>query len=126
MGMGASSMRLNRTDARCLGVCAGIADYYSRDIWLVRIVALTLLIFIGSWVFIAYLIGWVFLKDNPDISRKEKQVKNRFENLKHSFVRPGAVDDIAKRFERMEKKLRRLEAHVTSPEFKLRRKFDNL
>jgi len=39
----------------------------------------------------------------PGIFLKKKLVKKRFENLKHSFTSTDAVDDIAKRFERMEK-----------------------
>ncbi len=116
----------NSEDAICCGVCAGLADYFNWDVWLVRIIALTLLVFTNSFVFVAYIFGWIFLKDNPDIPRNRTKINRRFENLKHSFTGTGAVDDICKRFERTEKRLRRLEAHVTSPEFKLRREFDNL
>lgn len=38
MSMGAGSMRLNRADGRCLGVCAGIADWLDIPATLVRIV----------------------------------------------------------------------------------------
>ena len=116
----------NTEDAIIGGVCAGIADYFDWHVWLVRIIALSLLVFTNSFAFFLYIIGWIFLKDNPDIPRNRARVNKRFENLKHSFDRTGVVDDICRRFERSEKRLRRLEAHVTSPEFKLRREFDNL
>ena len=38
MSSGPSSMRLNREDARCLGVCAGLADWLDVPSTLVRIV----------------------------------------------------------------------------------------
>jgi len=116
----------NSEDAICCGVCAGIADYFDWDVWLVRIVALSLLVFTNSFAFFLYICGWICLKDNPDIPRNRARLNKRFENLKQSFARTGVVDDIGRRFERTEKRLRRLEAHVTSPEFKLRHEFDNL
>ena len=117
----------NPDDAILGGVCAGIADYFDWHIWMVRLVALTLLVFTNSFAFVAYIIAWVCLKNDPAIpTRKQRRMKRRIENLKDSFSSTGAIDDIAKRFERMEKRLRGLEAHVTSPGFKLRREFDNL
>lgn len=116
----------NSEDAIIAGVCAGLADYFDWRVWMVRIVALTLLVFTNSFAFVAYIIAWICLKDNPDISREKEYVRKRFENLKHAFASTGALDEMNKCFERIEKRLRRLEAHVTSPEFKLRREFDNL
>ena len=116
----------NSEDAIIGGVCAGIADYFDWHIWLVRIVALSLLVFTNSFAFFLYIFGWIFLKNDPNIPRNRERVNKRYENLKHSFARTGAVDDICRRFERTEIRLRRLEAHVTSPAFKLRREFDNL
>jgi len=116
----------NTEDAIIGGVCAGIADYFDWHVWLVRIVALSLLVFTNSFAFFAYICCWVCLKDNPDIANRKTYIKKRIENLKHSFDRSSTIDEMSRCFERIEKRLRRLEAHVTSPEFKLRREFDKL
>jgi phage shock protein C len=45
------------------GVCGGLADYFSVDVTLVRIIALVALF--GGVGFFVYLAGWVIIPENP-------------------------------------------------------------
>ena len=40
------------------GVCAGLADYFGVETWIVRLLAITGLIFAGFITFTAYIAAW--------------------------------------------------------------------
>jgi len=108
------------------GVCAGIAEYFGLEIWLVRVVAVALAIFTSfNPVVLLYIVLWIVLD-----ARKEpaedfgRDVKGHVWQAGRS---PGqAFRDVVGRFELIESRLRKMEATVTSREFQLRREIDNL
>ncbi|PTQ13473.1 stress-responsive transcriptional regulator [Sphingomonas oleivorans] len=64
--MSAKQFRLNKSDARLMGVCAGIGDYTGLDPLIVRLVTvlLTLCAF-GPAMLLAYLIIGLIATDRP-------------------------------------------------------------
>jgi phage shock protein C len=53
-----NSFRLNKTDGKIMGVCAGLADYSGIDVSIVRIAAVLLtLLGVGSTVLLYLLVG---------------------------------------------------------------------
>ena len=109
------------------GVCAGIADYFGLDRWLVRIIAITLFLFTNSLVIFIYIIAWIILKDKPsdyidDVLEKELA----FARLKRKITGKNAYVDTVSQFDQLELRLRRLEAYITSKQYKLRKEFNNL
>lgn len=62
------------------GVCAGIAQHFGYEVWLVRIVAISglLLSFTGGFFFAAYIGAWFILDIKPGSEKNAKQAnKNR-------------------------------------------------
>jgi len=49
------------------GVCAGIAEYFDLDVTLIRVVWLVAAIFMPPFWFIAYIIGWIVMPEEPEI-----------------------------------------------------------
>lgn len=49
------------TNKRLGGVCAGIAEYFGLETWLVRILTVTALFFIGPFILFLYVMGWFVL-----------------------------------------------------------------
>ena len=47
------------------GVCAGLADYFGVETWIVRLLAITGLIFAGFITFTAYIAAWFLLDKKP-------------------------------------------------------------
>jgi phage shock protein PspC (stress-responsive transcriptional regulator) len=47
------------------GVCAGVAEYFDLDVTLVRVVWLIVACF-GGGGFVAYLIAWIVMPNQPD------------------------------------------------------------
>ena len=54
---------LSENDRIIAGVCAGYAEYFETDPWLVRIIFIVLTIFGGSGILL-YLISWFMIPDN--------------------------------------------------------------
>jgi len=61
---------LNRENAWGLGVCAGIADYFSLDPALIRVGAIVGAMFMPKTLIAAYLVSWLVLDDR--IIRKSR------------------------------------------------------
>ncbi len=111
-------------NAKIKGVCAGLADYLGISVVLIR-VALVIAIFVtGPWVIVAYIItAWV-LDDAPkDLFESEAEAEF-WRNVRREPS--GTAHDLRHKFRELEKRLRGMEAHVTSSEFELNRKFRDL
>ena len=124
------------------GICAGVADHYGWEVWLVRIVAITALIFISKITLIVYIVAWVVLekapKGQPPSERVVKETTSyeysddgRKVEIKTRVWEAGeapkdALKDIAVRFDAMEHSVRAMERYVTSSEYKVRQEFNRL
>ena len=129
------------------GVCAGVAEYFGWELWLVRIITVSGFLLTGSAFFVGYIIAWMVLDkktidheaDNHQVieneftsdSKPKKATKKTKVEVKSKVWQAGeppaiAFNDIERRFGRLEKRLRRMESYVTSSEFELNREFRNL
>ena len=53
-----------KSEGKIAGVCAGIADYFGMETWLVRILTITaFLLLAGPFVLVAYIALWLILED---------------------------------------------------------------
>lgn len=135
------------------GVCAGIANYFGWELWVVRIIAVTALILATKVTFVAYIVAWVVLDKEPkakkskstygkagfdedeqttrEETRIERTSDGRTIEVKTRVWEAGkaphlAMDDIELEFSRMEKTLRNMETYVTSSEFQVLQEFKKL
>ena len=130
------------------GVCAGLANYFGWELWVVRIIAVTALILATKVTFVAYVIAWVVLdkqskvkKSNASFSEEEQTIREetriertsdgRTIEVKTRVWEAGkaphqAMDAIELEFARMEKTLRNMETYVTSSEFRVLQEFKSL
>ncbi|MCG9696238.1 envelope stress response membrane protein PspC [Shewanella sp. Isolate11] len=112
------------------GVCAGIADYFNFETWLVRVLAASIFLLGGSGiVIIIYVLLWMILDIKPG-SSKSKQSHKEIE-LKKKVWQAGepataALKDVSSQFRQLEIRLQNLERHVTSDTFDLKREINNL
>lgn len=140
-------------NARIAGVCAGIANYFGLERWLVRILVVTAFFLLaGPFVFIAYVACWFILDTKPkgvasatkDLFSKAKGHvgkgwRNSYTGEEHSqkvsvktkVWQAGeppkqAFHDIAGRFRDAELRLRKVEKYVTSKEYQLNREISRL
>lgn len=122
------------------GVCAGLASYLGWEVWIVRIIAVTSLVFATSFTFVAYCAMWFIVDTKPKASADpmvketvttERTADGRKIEVKTRVWEAGetpkeALRDIQQRFDEMEQSLRCMESYVTSSEYKVRQEFNRL
>jgi len=113
------------------GVCAGLADYFGLEVWVVRIVVITVSL-LGAFalVLIAYIALTLMLEKQPQQYRDTLR-SQQSHTLKSSPWEQGKTaqellqtlhDDLSD----AELRVRRMEAYVPSDAFKVNREFRNL
>lgn len=64
----------SRKDEKIAGVCGGFAEYLEIDSTLVRLLWLAAA-FLAGWGFIAYLIAWIVMPEEPKPQRANSQAQ---------------------------------------------------
>ena len=111
-------------DGVFLGVCKGIADYFDFSVFWVRIAIVTVFIFSGFWPVIGvYLVAAFFMKPRP-VKPVESDEEQEFYD---SYVQAprNAAQRLRKKFNDLDKRIRRMEDKVTGKEYEWERKFNS-
>ena len=132
----------DREHGKLLGVCAGIASYYGLETWVVRLIALTGLVFLTSVTLVGYFVAALLMDPSPKRTiealkpprhrrhrrRKRRARKQATDDLQETrtWVPRQHLRDVRADFDQMELKLRRMEAHVTSEHYELHRELAEL
>ncbi len=118
----------DKAKGKIAGVCAGIAEYFNIEVWLVRIIAVTALIFSSSFVAVIYIAMWFILdekKPNPAAqSSHHLGVKTKVWQAGEPPQR--AFREINQEFSELEQSLQRIERYITSNAYKIDRELDRL
>lgn len=106
------------------GVCAGLADYFGIEPWVVRVLVMLGLVMFTVPTLVGYLIAAVVLPERParlyGSDDEERFWRNARTDPKQTF------SELIHRFRGLEQRLRRMESHVTSRQFDLAREIDDL
>jgi phage shock protein C len=117
------------------GVCAGLARYFGVEVWVVRGMAITGLIFMPSVVIPAYIIASFVLPKAPDGEAAHDDPAVEKSRSDHSSPVPELGAQLSPRrslrgvqadLDQLELKLRRMESHVTSGQFELQRELKRI
>jgi phage shock protein C len=116
---------LDKRNKRFLGVCAGIADYFGWDVTLVRIGVLAGVVLSGGNFLIPYFAaGWI-ADAKPSMLYDESADQRQF--WKGVRVSPQrTVRDVNAAFRESDRRLRDIEAYVTSSNRSLESEIDKL
>jgi phage shock protein C len=149
------SLHRDPSKGKIAGVCAGIAEYFGMEIWLVRILTLTgFFLLAPPFFFVGYIAAWFVLEKKPRGSSpksRNDELANRSQHnkvhskgwhntseqesdkvmVKSKVWQAGeppkqAFIDIKQRFTKNENRLRKMETYVTSSEFQLNRELSKL
>ncbi len=112
-------------DAVILGVCAGLAEYFGFDRGMTRIITAIAAFLFPPTVLIAYVLLGLLLKKAPESPRDTSE--ERYNLRQRVRAEPHAtLDSIRHRFRELDRRMQRLEKHVTSKRYRLEREFDGL
>lgn len=113
------------------GVCAGLANYFGLEVWLVRIMFISAALLGGSFlVILAYLAMTFMIEKQPRHYVDELKSKQEH-TLKQKPWEQGQTPEfllntLESDFEKIERDVRNIEAYVTSDTFKVNREFKNM
>jgi len=117
-------------NAKLGGICAGIAEYFGAEIWVIRLLVISAFLFsAGFFVVLAYVIAYFMLDEIPE-QRKWQQGFYQKHNVKQKSWQAGQsaeqiLENVSAELDKMEKDLEHLEAYVTSFSYKMNREFTN-
>ncbi|MEE3626080.1 envelope stress response membrane protein PspC [Nitrospirillum sp. BR 11752] len=114
----------NPRAGKVAGVCAGVADYFSVDAWLVRLGMVLGLVFFFPATIIAYIVLAVVLKPQPQglYGSSEEEVFWRSVTTRPDQTLAG----LRAKFRDLDREIGAMESAVASREFDLRRQFKDL
>jgi phage shock protein C len=137
---GVRRLYLDPERRRIAGVCAGIARYYGVEPWVVRLVAVTALLFFPGIVFPAYWVAYFVMERPPGSTRglglhgwARHQGRGAYRRARRDVFSSPAPElgprlsprrglrDVKADLNEIELRLRRMEAHVTSGRYELQR-----
>lgn len=106
-----------------LGVCRGLAEYFDFNLFWVRFIAVVLLLFSGLWPVAAlYFVASLLMKPEPVRPFSSSEEEEFYDSYVHS--RQNAVGRLKRRYENIERRIRRMEDTVTGREFDWDRKMN--
>ena len=136
----------NPDKAKICGICAGVAEYLGLEVWVVRIIAVSLLLFFNGGILLAYIVMCLVLDPKPGSQSNrgcfgsEKHRYQRNQQEKESTPYRSSVREVWKagispkdlfekvesKFSQVEQKLQKLESYVTSNQFELEKEFKKM
>jgi len=115
------------------GVCAGLADDFDVDTWVVRLFTFGGFLFLGSFVVIAYIALWWFLdvrpkgEDGYEYEYDERQQSYRPKKMfKYADSANSRLRRAKEKLDDAERRVTEMERHVTSKKFDLDREFSKI
>jgi phage shock protein C len=132
-------------NGKIAGVCAGVADYFGWELWLVRIVVLaSVLLGFGTFLPVLYLVGWIVLEKksvaegraannnerradyNSPVVEKTRPVEVKTRVWQRGESARQALNHLRSQFDSIETRVRQMESYVTSSQFQLEREINKL
>ena len=110
-------------DGVILGVCRGIAEYFNLPVFWVRIISLILLFFTFFWpTLLLYIMLGLIMKPEPVIPIQSESEREFYDSYLFSGSR--AIQRVKRKFDSLERRIRRMEHIVTEKEFSWKNRFD--
>ena len=119
-----SRLYRNRQDGVMLGVCAGIADYFGVQRWVVRVLWVGGLLMFPPPTIIGYFILAIFLPKAPEHLYENKDEEHFWRDVRVDPARK--FSELRHRFRELEHRLRGMEAYVTSEAYRVHREINDL
>lgn len=105
------------------GVCRGLADYFDFSVFWARAIALILLFVTGLWpVAGLYILAALLMKPEPVIPIENEAEQEFYNSYTHS--RHGAAQRLKRRYQNLDRRIRRMEHIVTTPEYNWEKRYN--
>jgi phage shock protein C len=102
------------------GVCKGLANHLDVSVGWMRVIAVLLFFFTWPVVLIAYFAAALLMKPEPIVPFQSDADREFYDSYVSS--RPLAIDRLKRTYERLDRRIRRMESIVTSKDYQWERK----
>jgi phage shock protein C len=131
----------NPDQAKLCGVCAGLAEYFDFETWVVRVIAFSFFLFSGGTAVVAYFVACFILDPKPGSKSKrgcfgnerkrsgtESSEKRQYKPSVKEVWKKGEAPavtlvEVEESFAKIEGKLQKMETFVTSKKYQLEKEF---
>jgi phage shock protein C len=106
-----------------LGVCQGFADSFDISVFWLRVIVFLGILFTGVWPgLVLYVIAALLMKPAPVLDARSADEREFY----HSYASSRALglSRLKAQFDRLDRRIRRMEDVVTSRDFSWRRRFE--
>lgn len=108
------------------GVCAGLAEHFGIEVWLVRIAVVSLFFLGGSGIVLLLYVAACFILEKKLASEFRPPFILKSKVWQQGMPPRQAFCELNDQLTDLELRLRKLERYVTSPQFTLSREIDKL
>ncbi|RJG42162.1 envelope stress response membrane protein PspC [Motilimonas pumila] len=121
----------NPVRGKVAGVCAGLAEFFNMETWLVRIIVISVFLFNFPLAALAYGAACLLLDKKPPSQASEYAQAKGDIHLKSKVWQSGetpkqALTDLDRQFSRLEDSVKQMEKTVTSEAFQVNREINRL
>lgn len=115
-------------NAKIAGVCAGLAEYFGIEIWIVRLLVISAFLFsAGFLVVVAYIAAYFILDEMPEHQQWQQSIY-KAHNIKRKPWQAGQsaqqiLENVGSELAQMEDDIEHMESYVTSFAFKMHNEF---
>jgi phage shock protein C len=118
-------------NGKLTGVCAGLANYFELEVWVVRILVISAFLLGGNLlVILAYVALTLMLEKQPrdydDVIQNKQAHKLKSRPWQQGQQASKVLHTVDQELQQLELKVRRAEAYVTSEAYQVNRQFRNL
>ena len=111
-------------DGVILGVCKGVADYFDFSVFWVRVGMIIIFMLSGFWPVIGiYLVAALLMKPAPVHAVDNEDERAFYDSYVHSPR--SAAQRLKKKFQDLDRRIRRMEDTVTARDYEWERKFNS-
>jgi phage shock protein C len=111
-------------DAKWLGVCGGLAEYFGISSFWVRIGTMTCFCISGAWpVLVLYVVAAILMKPSPVRSFQDSSEKDFYEA--YTSAPKYTVRNIHEKFASLNRRIQRMEDQVTARAYEWDRKMND-
>ncbi|MEF1310425.1 envelope stress response membrane protein PspC [Vibrio mytili] len=118
-------------NGKLAGVCAGFANYFGVEVWLIRIIVISAALLGGTFLVLLAYVALAFMLEKPPVTYSENIEAQHAHTLKSKPWQKGQSPEqllsvLERDFDRIDGRIRNIEAYVTSDTFSVNREFSKL
>ncbi|QUM81376.1 envelope stress response membrane protein PspC [Moritella sp. 36] len=126
--MNAKSLYRDTENGKIGGVCAGLAASFGAEVWLVRLLFVSLFLFTGFFLAILiYIIAWLLLEKMPIEKQQQRSIyanhSMKTKPWQQGHTAEKLLDNITAELDDIDQGLQKMENYVISFSFKMDREF---